>query len=78
MHDLKYYSKFCQYFSDFSLARWLDDHKIDVKQQLQSYAKDLLMEALGIAGYLQSPQCQLADYYTNNDGWNTGCKYFTY
>ncbi|XP_052090897.1 uncharacterized protein LOC127727822 [Mytilus californianus] len=57
---------------DFSLASWLDKNKVDIKLQLQSYARDLLMEELGIAGYLQSPQCQFSDYQLNTDRWDIG------
>lgn len=58
------------------MSAWLDNNKIDLGQQLQSYYVDMLMEELGIAGYLLNPQCRVAAYQAEANGWNTGCKYY--
>ncbi|VDI38368.1 Hypothetical predicted protein [Mytilus galloprovincialis] len=63
---------FSQGFPGFSLAAWLDNNKIDLGQQLQSYYVDMLMEELGIAGYLLNPQCRVAAYQADTNGFNTG------
>ncbi|CAG2196992.1 unnamed protein product [Mytilus edulis] len=57
---------------DFPLAAWLDNNKIDLGQQLQSYYVDMLMEELGIAGYLLNPQCRVSAYQADTNRWNAG------
>jgi len=41
--------------------------------QLPSWAVDLMMEELEIAGFLKDPQCDSSSYSTTSKGWdNTG------
>jgi hypothetical protein len=41
--------------------------------QLPSWAVDLMMEELEIAGFLKDPQCDFSSYSTTSKGWdNTG------
>ncbi|CAC5375019.1 unnamed protein product [Mytilus coruscus] len=63
---------FSQGIPGFSFAAWVDNNKIDLGEQLQSYDVDRLMEELGIAGYLLNPQCQVSAYQAEANGWNTG------
>lgn len=46
--------------------------------QLPSWAVDLMMEELEIAGFLKDPQCDFSSYSTTSKGWdNTGNTPFT-
>ena len=39
--------------------------------QLPSWAVDLMMEDLEIAGFLQDPQCDTSTYVSLANGWDT-------
>lgn len=55
---------------DFSLTHWLNEQDIKLGQSLPQYGVDLLLEELGVAGYLQDTACQRSSYLPDNHGWN--------
>jgi len=46
---------------------------LDAKEQLPSYAADLLLEKLGISEWMQDTPCnrQSSQYNLNNNGWKS-------
>lgn len=58
----------------------MKEQDITLSQKLPQFGVDLLMEELGVAGYLQKTQCQRQGYSPDGHGWNkTGnhCFYWT-
>ncbi|XP_063447893.1 uncharacterized protein LOC134727441 [Mytilus trossulus] len=61
---------------DFSLVSYMSELEVDTNvNQLPSWAVDLLMEELGIAGFQKEPQCELSSYSgALANGWDsTAC-----
>jgi hypothetical protein len=46
---------------------------LDAKEQLPSYAADLLLEKLGVSEWMQDTPCnrQSSQYNPNNNGWKS-------
>lgn len=57
--------------TDFSLEEWKSGLDISTESLLPALT-DQLMEHLGIAGYLSTPQCTLAGATASPDGWIDG------
>ena len=66
-------------FTDFSLVSYMSELDVNTNvNQLPSWAVDLLMEELGIAGFQKDPQCDLTSYSgALSNGWDSTGKVFT-
>ena len=65
-------------FPDFSLVSYMSELDVDTNvNQLPSWAVDLLMEELGIAGFQKDPQCELSSFSgALANGWDSTGKAF--
>ncbi|XP_076089891.1 uncharacterized protein LOC143061777 [Mytilus galloprovincialis] len=79
--DIKLPKSSCNYsqpyaIPDFSLVSYMSELDVDTNvNQLPSWAVDLLMEELGIAGFQKDPQCELSSFSgALANGWDsTAC-----
>jgi hypothetical protein len=48
--------------------------KLDASKQLPAYAKDILLEKLGIAQFMETPSCNRSSslYTPSENGWTKG------
>ncbi|XP_052083538.1 uncharacterized protein LOC127720830 [Mytilus californianus] len=76
--DVKLPKSSCNYsqpyaIPDFSLVSYMSELDVNTNaNKLPSWAVDLLMEELGIAGFQEDPQCELSSYSgAQSNGWDT-------
>ena len=64
---------FLQFISDISLKELTENLLLDAKEQLPSYAADLLLEKLGISKWMEDTPCnrQSPQYNPNKNGWKS-------
>ena len=61
---------FLCFFLDYSPSQLLSNSGITVTDSLPDILRSQVMERMGIADYLQSPECDMTDY--TGDGWTNG------
>ncbi|XP_071150838.1 uncharacterized protein [Mytilus edulis] len=62
-------------FKEFSLSEWADRVGTDIKSQLKTEFRTLLLEQLGLDVMLKNPSCNRSDdmYSPAVNGWNNEC-----
>ncbi|CAG2196996.1 unnamed protein product [Mytilus edulis] len=62
-------------FKEFSLSEWADRVGTDIKSQLKTEFRTLLLEQLGLDVMLKNPSCNRSDdmYSPAVNGWNNKC-----
>ncbi|KAL5015120.1 hypothetical protein ScPMuIL_009390 [Solemya velum] len=78
LNGIRFPKPLCNYnaIGDFSLTSWLEEQKLTAGGQLGSLVVTQLMEASGLAPYL-NPGCQRRSdpkYFPAEKGWNKKCK----
>jgi hypothetical protein len=61
-------------FSDISLQELAENLILDASSQFPAYARDILLEQLGIAQFMETPSCSRSSslYTPNENGWTKG------